>query len=473
MKASGPTTGSGLTADPTRGPVLGTLAAICLWLAIPAMAPRAAPAASPQLVRGPYLQLGTATGAVVRWNTDAATPSRVVYGPSPGQLDQEVLDGMPRTEHAVELTGLQPATRYYYGVGTDSELLAGPDPDRSFVTAPPTGSEGPTRVWVIGDSGTGNANADAVYDAFLGFAAVSGRAADLWLMLGDNAYAEGTDSEYQDAVFETYPALLETTWLWPAFGNHDSLSADSATQTGPYFDIFTLPTAGEAGGLASGTEAYYSFDHANVHFVCLDTSDSNLSVASPMMEWLEDDVAATDQEWIIAFWHHPPYSHGSHDSDDAGDSGGRLFDVREHALPILEAAGVDLVLSGHSHSYERSFLLYGHYGTSGTLTPAMVIDDGDGRPAGDGAYAKDGSEGAVYAVAGSSGKVTTAPLDHPAMFASLPRLGSMVVDVEGPRLDAIFLSELGEVLDEFTMEKALFVDGFESGGVSGWSSSRP
>ena len=42
---------------------------------------------------------------------------------------------------------------------------------------------------------------------------------------------------------------------------------------GPDYDIFTLPKQGEAGGVASGTEAYYSFDYANVHFVCLESSE--------------------------------------------------------------------------------------------------------------------------------------------------------------------------------------------------------
>ena len=93
-----------------------------------------------------------------------------------------------------------------------------------------------------------------------------------------------------------------------------------------------------------------------------------------MMTWLTNDLAANDKEWVIAFWHHPPYTKGSHDSDTEG----RLIDMRENALPILESYGVDLVLSGHSHSYERSHLLDGHYGTSDTLTGAMILDNGGG-----------------------------------------------------------------------------------------------
>jgi PKD repeat protein len=164
-----------------------------------------------------------------------------------------------------------------------------------------------------------------------------------------------------------------------------------------------------------------------------------------------------DQPWVIAFWHHPPYTKGSHDSDTEG----ALIDMRQNALPILEAWGVDLVMTGHSHSYERSFLLDGHYGASGTLDPvANVLDPGDGRDTqgGDGAYLKPGivaaeHAGAVYAVAGSSGKISGGLLNHPAMFLSLNSLGSLVLDVSGNRLDAVFLDQGGAVRDEFTIVK--------------------
>ena len=124
-----------------------------------------------------------------------------------------------------------------------------------------------------------------------------------------------------------------------------------------------------------------------------------------MLTWLEQDLAATEKDWIIAFWHSPPYSKGSHDSDFEAN----LVGMREQVVPILETYGVDLVLCGHSHSYERSFLLNGHYGSSATLTPAMVLDPGSGRSEETGAYNKslggpDASRGAVYVVAGSAGQ---------------------------------------------------------------------
>ncbi|MCA9291807.1 MAG: metallophosphoesterase family protein, partial [Phycisphaerales bacterium] len=404
------------------------------------------------VVRGPYLQRGTPSGAVVRWRTNTPTDTRIVYGPAPDDLTMSQTDPAITTEHEITLSGLTPNTTSYYAVGTSRALLAGGDEDHRFVTSPERTADAPARIWVIGDSGTADANAAAVYDAYR--TSTGGARTDLWLMLGDNAYTDGTDAEYQAAVFDMYPDLLARTFLWTTIGNHDGHSADSDTETGPYYDAFTLPRAGEAGGLASGTEAYYSFDYGHIHFVCLDSYETDTSMDGAMMMWLENDLADTLADWVIAFWHHPPYTKGSHDSDTEG----RLIDMRERALPILEAAGVDLVLCGHSHSYERSFLLDGHYGPSGTLAPEMLIDAGDGREDGDGAYDKgDGgpNAGAVYVVAGSSGKTGGGSLDHPAMFIALNQLGSVILEVDGGRLDATFLRADGTTPDHFTLVKHL------------------
>ena len=404
------------------------------------------------VLRGPYLQMGTPTSVVVRWRTDIATDSRVRYGTSPENLAQTADVAVVTTEHVVPLSGLAPDTTYYYAVGSSSEVLAGGDSDHVFVTPPLTGTAKPTRVWVVGDSGTADSNAAAVRDAYDVFA--GSHAADLWLMLGDNAYNSGTDSEYQAAVFDMYPAHLRTTVLWPTFGNHDGASADSATQTGPYYDIFTLPAQAQAGGVPSGTEAYYSFDYGNVHFICLDSQESSRAPNGAMLTWLSDDLQATDADWIIAFWHHPPYSKGSHNSDTES----QLIDMRQNVLPILEGHGVDLVLTGHSHSYERSVLVDGHYGVSATLTGNMILDGGDGRLDGTGAYAKATlgaapHEGAVYVVAGSSGQISGGSLNHPVMYLSLNTLGSLVVDVNHNVLHATFIDSTAGVADYFTMLK--------------------
>jgi len=182
----------------------------------------------------------------------------------------------------------------------------------------------------LGDAGTANADQIAVREAYYNFTGAT--PTDLWVMLGDNAYGSGTDNEYQAAVFAMYPTMLRKSVLWPAFGNHDSKSAASAPPAGVFYDIFTLPAQGEAGGAASGTEAYFSFDFANIHFICLNSEDIPRATTGEMLTWLKQDLTANTKPWTIAFWHHPPYSKGSHDSDIET----ALIEMRENALPILE-----------------------------------------------------------------------------------------------------------------------------------------
>ncbi len=406
------------------------------------------------LTRGPYLQLATPTSIRVRWRTDVPTASRVNYGDAPGNLTQVVSSGTLTTEHELELTPLAPDTEYFYSIGDGVLVLAGGDANHRFRTYPTAGTVKPFRVWVLGDCGTGDSNAAAVRDGFADWA--GNVTPDVWLMLGDNAYNTGTDGEYQAGVFDMYTNTLRASALWSTRGNHDDTRSGDNND---YYEFFTLPTAGESGGVVSGTEAYYSFDVGNTHFICLDSDGTDLSPSSVMWTWLSSDLAATSAEWIVAFWHHPPYSKGSHDSDIPGESGGRLEEMRAEALPILEAGGVDLVLCGHSHSYERSYLIDGHYGVSSTFNPGtMLLDGTSGNAATTGPYVKPGGgptshAGTVYAVAGSSGKTGGGTFNHPVMHISVPTLGSLVLDINDDQLEASFIGTNAGVIDQFTIYK--------------------
>jgi hypothetical protein len=272
-------------------------------------------------------------------------------------------------------------------------------------------------------------------------------------MLGDNAYPGNSDTIYQQAMFDVYPTMLQHTALWSTIGNQETGSSSTADPS-VYLQVFSFPTNAEAGGVASGSERYYSFDYGNAHFICLDSMSSARGQDSPMLIWLQADLAASTNEWLIAFWHHPPYSKGSNDSDTRTEQ----IQMRANVLPLLEAQGVDLVLSGHSHSYERSYLLDGHYGLSTTFTTNMLKDGSNGRLDGTGAYWKDAlgmapHQGSVYLVAGSGSSTAGGPLNHPVMYRSLNRLGSLVLDLHANRLDARFLRENGTVDDYFTMVK--------------------
>lgn len=434
-----------------RSPVRRHLAALILLLAAPA-------AEAAVVTRGPYLQMPSPSGIVVRWRTDVPTTSRVSYGDAVGSLYETVDDPTLTTEHVVAVTGLTAGTTAYYAVGEIGLPLAGGDTDHRFRTAPTPGSPGAFRIWSIGDAGFTGANLNAVRDAYTAFNGDS--SADLFVLLGDNAYLTGTDAQYQTAVFDTHADMLANTPVWAVFGNHEAASSSSLLQTGPYFDMFTFPMGAEIGGAASGTEAYFSFDYGNTHFIVLDSEQAPASPSTPMLTWLVADLQLAvldDPTWIIALWHRPPYSRGQfHDSDVETAE----INMRQYVLPILDAYGVDVVLNGHSHNYERSYLLDGHYGLAATFTSAHQVDPGDGDPAGDGAYRKDDTvpspnSGTVYVVNGSGSDVRATTLNHPAMIRGLLELGSLVVDVDDNVLTAQFLTSTGAIHDTFRIVKGL------------------
>ncbi|PAJ76268.1 hypothetical protein CJF42_00835 [Pseudoalteromonas sp. NBT06-2] len=406
------------------------------------------------LLRGPYLQMGSDSRMTIKWRTDGSTDSLVLYGTDPNTLDQSVSSSQVTTEHEVVLSGLSADTRYYYSIGSTGNdgILLG-DNSTYFETSPTPGTATPTRMWVVGDAGTKNNNQRNVYNAYL--AETGSQYTDLFIMLGDNAYSDGLDHEYQEAVFDMYPQLLRTTPVWSTLGNHDGHSADSETESGPYYDIFTFPRQGEIGGVASGTEAYYSFDYGNIHFIVLDSFETSRHLDGSMISWMQNDIQQATADWTIAFWHHPPYTKGSHNSDTESD----LIQMRENFLPILEQNGVDLVLNGHSHSYERTKFIDGHYGLSNTFSNSQhAIDANGGHADGTGAYTKaqgnPAHQGAVYITAGSSGKKSGGALDHAAMFTSLNELGSLIIEVDGLTLNTRFIDDNGAVQDYFTISKS-------------------
>ena len=131
----------------------------------------ATPSLAVDIVRGPYLQLLTPDSVTIRWRTDVASDSAVHYGTVPETLGQTVSDSASTTDHEVTLTGLGAQTRYYYAVGSTTQILAGQtlagvDAEYAFETAPAAGVAKPTRIWVIGDSGTADANAREVRDRY-------------------------------------------------------------------------------------------------------------------------------------------------------------------------------------------------------------------------------------------------------------------------------------------------------------------
>ncbi len=218
-------------------------------------------------------------------------------------------------------------------------------------------------------------------------------------------------------------------------------------------------------------------DYANVHLVSLDAQLSNVDPdqRAAMKDWLIADLSNNVRDWTIVIFHHPPYSKGeNHDSDLEQ----REIDMREHFTPVFEDYGVDVVYSGHAHSYERSYYLNGHTGDSTTfdVTQHAELNGGGEGASGQGAeeYSQistgsGADDKAVYTVAGSSGKAdefdpcppgqtagcTPADwLQHPAHFVSIAEeKGSVVVDATATSLTSRFIDVNGDVMDSFTINR--------------------
>lgn len=419
-----------------------------------------------KLVRGPYLQMVSSDGATLRWRTDIPTDSKVEIGTAYGQYTLSTTDTTLTTEHIVRVLGLKPDTRYYYRLGTQTRILQG-NRENYFTTAPPPTTTRRIRVAVFGDCGT-----DGKLNRTFSLAAYQKHTkdypAELMLLLGDNAYSDGLDRQYQNQFFRPFGRnLLKTHALFPAPGNHEYANDPARQQDHaiPYYSIFSVPQQGECGGTPSGSPSYYSYNWGNIHFVSLDSYGAHdagttrlYDTLGAQVQWLKRDLAANRQQWTVVYWHHPPYSMGSHNSDREDE----LVRIRENFLRVLERYGVDLVLCGHSHNYERSYLLNGYYGNEASFAPqthARSTSTGgwDGgpnscpyTPEGQG-----GNRGTVYVVAGSSGASGKVAENYPHNALPFARNsgGMFYFEVEGNRLDARFLRKNGSVGDRFTIVK--------------------
>ena len=430
--------------------------------------------ADPIITRGAYLQMLTTNSIVVRWQTDIPSDSKVFFGKSIA-YNQSVADANLVTEHEIKLTGLSPNTKYFYQIGTTLIPLQG-NSNNYFKTAIPLGNSDFT-AWVTGDFGAGTVGQLAVRNSYLNY--VGSNPANFWIWLGDNAYGSGSPTDYTNNVFNVYPEILKSLPIFPSLGNHDygNVNYQTGISLGTdfeYFRAFTMPTNAEFGGVASGTEKYYSYNLGNVHFVVLDSFGAFNNAGSSMYNWIVSDLQVNTQKWIVVYFHHPPYTKGTHNSDTEIES----INIRQNLNPVFETYNVDLVLSGHSHVYERSYVLKGHFDVETTLLPSMILNNsqGDVFPF----YKKNtpSGTGTVYAVCGNSGQggsVVTAPgYPHDAMAKSFNSLyGSMLLTFKADSLIAKFLSSDGIIQDNFKIiKKDCSSSNFAESQVSGdWTST--
>jgi hypothetical protein len=146
---------------------------------------------------------------------------------------------------------------------------------------------------------------------------------------GDNVYDDGTAQEFADCYDPSWGRHLSRTW--PSAGNHDYNTPGAAG----YYAYY---------GAAAGdpTKGYYSYDLGAWHVVVIN-SNISVSVGSAQLQWLAADLAANPTTCTVAYWHHPRFSSGLH-----GNNSGM-----QALWQVLYDAGVDLILNGHDHNYER------------------------------------------------------------------------------------------------------------------------
>lgn len=398
-------------------------------------------------VREPYVQMLASNSVNIRWQTETPVQAAIRFGTSTKQLDKVASVPARKSEHEISLTGLQSATKYYYQLEADQRIYR-QGKQYWFVTAPSATDIAQVRFVVFGDQGhatDGIREVRSGLQVWLDANRRHGRELlDFIISTGDNAAPNGSNDNFQVSFFDVLADDLKNYMLWPAYGNHDA-------RRWAFYRIFSLPQQAESGGLASGTERYYSVDYGPLHIVFLDSVNGAYEANDDMLQWLEADLKNTNKKWLMAVMHHPPYSRGSHNSNDAKDSDYRMFNVRNRIVPILEKAGVDVVLSGHSHSYERSHLIDCHYDLSSSFDEKMLVQRGHQftKP-----EQRAPHQGSVYVVHGASSfLVDKGPLNHPVMATSLLKLGSMVFDISANKLAAVYIDDEGNVADEFVIEK--------------------
>ena len=390
--------------------------------------------------RQPYMVMQTQNAMTIKWQTPQNEVGKVAYGLTPQTLTNVLMENVQTDKHSITIPKLKECTKYFYSVSSSS--LEIDNKDRSFTTL--CESSQTQRLWVIGDSGKIGKNQDKVYSEFIKYINGDYGKLDMWVLLGDNAYSSGTQKQFNTTLFEPYVELVKRYVPWAVVGNHDA-------RRWAFYQVFDFPTNAESGGVASGTEEYYSIDNGNLHLVMLDSETVSRSSDGAMASWLKKDLASNKKPWVIVAFHTPPYSDGGHKSDDDWDSNGRLKEMRENFIPIFDQYGVDLVLNGHSHGYERSKLIVNHLGKSDTFSAKNILQD---KRTG---YVKSLTQkkdsGTIYQTCGSSSKLDGATYKHPALPYSLHEMGSLIIDVTPTTLTSKFLNIDGKIADEFTIEK--------------------
>ena len=345
--------------------------------------------ARPVVTALPYLQPGPNSSRlvegeesmVIAWQTDPV-PARfaLTYGPRGDEYKAEIEVAHrgkayeyvkdARINYFATLTGLKLRTKIRYRVTMDGERLV----EGFFTTRAPRGYR--SRFVAFGDNSNGDPGERAIaYYAYLA-------KPDFVINTGDNVYNDGLDGQYAKLFFPVYNAdeanlrigapLLRSVPFYSVLANHDINAEDAqghpladfdknpdslAYYTNFHFPLngpvtaYPSPTKGDttefktAAGSRFPTMANYSFDYGEGHFLCLDGNVTIDPTDAALRAWIVEDLSKTDAKWKIVVYHHPAFNVGNEHFEEQ----------HMRALsPLLEEHGVDLVLNGHEHVYQRT-----------------------------------------------------------------------------------------------------------------------
>lgn len=281
------------------------------------------------------------------------------------------------------------------GHGAEPPAESVPSIGRLVDPAPPP--KGTWRLGVIGDFGTGDGASRDLARSILD------EQPELLLTVGDNIYEDGTEAEWRTNFDpdEQFGRVYREIPIAPALGNHDVRKDPTAA---PLFKRFPHLDGAR----------YYSLDHKNMHVAVLDSNES-LAPGTPQHEWLDRDLAQAKTGWKVLAMHHPMLSSST-------DRAKRLK-LDEYLGPLLAKHGVDLVLAGHDHNYERSVPLNEH--------------------------------GTIFVRTGNGARgIMPYESEQPAWSAArIANRGHVELDVGEQAIHGRMVRRTGEVVDEFTIER--------------------
>src|SRR5215213_10209641 len=302
---------------------------------------------SVKIVRGPYLQSTTGVSTRIAWWTNIPAPSVVNYGVN--SLSQQVSDPVLTQQHVMLIGTLSAGTTYKYQAVSGNATSA----TLTFTTAALPGST--FSFAGVGDYGGGSSQETQIA------ANIANGGTQFVQTLGDNIYPEAADpdfttrySDYDARFYAPYAAAMSQQTLWLAGGNHEYYGNEA------FWQHIWMPN----------DERWYSYDWGDAHFLVLDT-EQPYTPGTPQYQFAQTDLSANQSKvWRIVVVPRPPYSSLSNNSSSVA--------VRTNLVPLFEQQHVQLVLTGNSHNYERSYpLLGGVPQTSGGVT--YIVSGGGGN----------------------------------------------------------------------------------------------